>query len=85
MIVIAKPSTASQVPQPKIPVFHFHRRPYVHLHADQALEGAVRLVVVDHGAHQVAVQNVNEHVAAHDQVVRIPIGGNEFGQILGLA
>jgi actin-related protein len=45
----------------------------------------VRLVVVDHGAHQVAVQNVNEHVAAHDQVVRIPIGGNEFGQILGLA
>ena len=55
--------------QPEIPVLHLHRRADVHLHADQALGHAMGRVVIDHAAHQVAVEDVDQHVAANDQVV----------------
>ena len=45
-----------------------------------SLDRAIGRVVVDHHAHQVAVQHVNQRIAADDQVDRIPVLGDELRQ-----
>jgi len=45
----------------------------VHLHAEFAIEFAADRIVIDHDAHHLAVEDVNQDVAAHDEKVMVPI------------
>ena len=64
-----------QVLQPDVPELHFHRSTDVHLETDQPSERTIRRIVIDCLSHQVAVQNVSEHIPAGDDVELIPIVG----------
>ena len=66
---------------PDIPILDLHRWPDMDLHADQAICWPVRRVVVDDNAHQVAVEDVGEGVAADHDVDRVPVVGDLFGEL----
>src|SRR4051794_30274720 len=63
----------SQSFEAEIAVFDLHRWADVHLHAEETVVAAAARVVVDHHAHDVAVENVDQAVAARDQVNLIPV------------
>ena len=54
-------------------ILDFHRRSDVNLDADEAPKSAVDPVVVDHFAHDVAVQDMNHEIPTHYKVVFVPI------------
>ncbi len=60
-------------------VFDLHGRADVDLDADEAFELAVGGVVVDDLGHDVAVEDVDEDVAADDEVVLVPVVGVDEG------
>src|SRR5947208_2974052 len=65
--------SVSQLFQAEIAEFDLHRRADVHLHAEETVVAAAVRVVVDDYAHDVAVENVDQGVAARDQVNLVPI------------
>src|SRR5438046_265737 len=67
--------TISQGLQPDIAEFHRHGRADVHLKSDQPAELTVLLVLVDHHAHDGAIQDLGDRTAARDQVNLVPCAG----------
>ena len=54
-------------------ILDLHWRSDVNLDADEAPKSAVDPVIIDHFAHDVTVQNMNHQIAAHDEMVAVPI------------
>src|SRR2546425_2381157 len=86
---IESPRSGSEISaslfQPPIAVFHLHWPAHMNLNADQPLGGAIRQIVVQHDAHHMPVQSMDQGIAADDQVDGVPIAGDERGQVLGLS
>src|SRR5688572_19210512 len=62
--------------------FDLHGRPDVRLYADQAFHLAIGGVVIDQHAHHLAIEDLDQSIAARDQVECIPIAlFDEFLQL----
>lgn len=58
----------------------------MNLYSDEPLEFAVGDVVVDDFAHDMAVEDVDEHIATHDEVILVPIIRLDKGlEVVGIA
>src|SRR5688572_17899649 len=68
-----------------IAVLDLHRRPDVDLHPDGPVRRPVRRIVVDGDAHQPAVEEVHQRIAADDQVDGVPIVGGGCRELRGFA
>src|SRR6266850_2841723 len=76
--------TISQGFEPDVAKFHFHGRADVHLKPDQPAQLTVLQVLIDHHAHDGAVQDLDDRAAARDQVNLVPVAGlDERLQLLG--
>jgi len=54
-------------------VFDLHGWTYVDLNSDETLEFAIDGVVVDDLRHDVTVEDMNQEIAADDEVVLVPV------------
>ena len=61
-----------QLPIHHVPVLDLERRPGVHLEAQHAFGNGVLAVLVDRDAHQLAVEELQDHRSARDDVIPIP-------------
>src|SRR3979411_2752859 len=67
------PSPGSELLQAEIPELDLHRRADMHLPAELPVHFSIQRIIIDHDAHDVAVEDVRENIAARDDVILVPV------------